>query len=174
MYSRTDDYGSERLYGPKRYPTTLKMLSKKVDDVLFGKLQPLDVLTCRVPHRSMPAPEAVQMHVTTAYMYSPEVATAYLMASLDARKAMGLTDCSTGPEVRIFDHLWRRQPMLESVPETQGFAEEWGLVLRYGGMCSMLITGAMLSMSSGKAPRLRMSCSCCLGMTTEDVSGQSP
>ena len=68
--SRTDDYGSERLYGPKRYPATFRMLSKEVDDVFFGRLQPLDVLTCRVPHCSMPAPEAVQMHVTTAYMKS--------------------------------------------------------------------------------------------------------
>ena len=68
------------------------------------------------------------MRVTTAYMYSPEVATAYVMASVDARQALGLADCSTGPEVRIFDHLWRRKPMLESIPATQGFAEDWGLV----------------------------------------------
>ena len=74
----------------------------------------------------MPAPEAVQMHVTTAYMYDPQVATAYLLASLDARKAMGLADCSTGPEVRIFDHLWRGKEMLDSEPATQGFDEEWG------------------------------------------------
>ena len=60
--------------------------------VLFQGLQPLDVLTCRVPHCSMPAPEAVQMKVTTAYMYSPKVAMAYLMASLDARQALGLAD----------------------------------------------------------------------------------
>ena len=111
LYSKTDDYGSERLYGPKRYPTTLRMLSKEVDDVLFGELQPLDVLTCRVPHCSMPAPEAVQMHVTTAYMCDPKVATAYLQASLHAREALGLADCSTGPEVRIFDLLWRNKEM---------------------------------------------------------------
>ena len=127
-YARTDEFGSERLYGPKRYPASLRMLFKEVDDVLFQGLKPLDVLTSRVPHCSMPAPEAVQMKVTTAYMYSPEVATAYVMASVDARQAMGLADCSTGPEVRIFDHLWRRKAMLESIPATQGFEGEWGLV----------------------------------------------
>ena len=68
------------------------------------------------------------MHVTTAYVYDPEVATAYLRASMDARRAMGYTDCSTGPEARIFDHLWRGKAMVDSVPETQGFDEEWGLV----------------------------------------------
>ena len=127
-YARTDEYGSERLYGPKTYPVALRMLSKEVDDVLTQRLKPLDVLTSRVPHCSMPAPEAMQMHVTTAYMYSPDVATAYLMASLDARKAMGFADCSTGPEVRIFDHLRRGKAMMDSVPETRGFDEEWGLV----------------------------------------------
>ena len=127
-YARTDEFGSERLCGPKRYPSALRMLSKEVDDVLVQKLKPLDVLTSRVPHCSMPAPEAVQMHVTTAYMYDPEVATACLRASMDARKAMGYADCSTGPEVRIFDHLWRGKAMVDSVPETQGFDEEWGLV----------------------------------------------
>ena len=81
---RTDEYGSERLYGPKRYPVFLRMLSKEVDDVMVQKLKPLDVLTSRVPHCSMPAPEAVQVKVTTAYMFSPEVASAYVMASLDA------------------------------------------------------------------------------------------
>ena len=126
--ARTEDYGSERLYGPKRYPESLRMLSKEVDDVLFQGLKPLDVLTVRVPHCSMTAPEAVQMKVTTAYMYSPEVATAYVRASLDARQALGYADCSTGPEVRIFDHLWRGKDMLESNPATQGFDGEWGLV----------------------------------------------
>ena len=102
---------------------------KLVDDVLVQKLKPLDVLTSRVPHCSMPAPEAAQVHVTTAYMYDPEVATAYLRASMDARRAMGYADCSTGPEVRIFDHFkWRGKAMVDSVPETQGFNEEWGLV----------------------------------------------
>ena len=126
--ARTEDYGSERLYGPKRYPESLRMLSKKVDDVLFQGLKPQDVLTVRVPHCSMPAPEAVQMKVTTAYVYSLEVATAYVRASLDARQALGYADCSTGPEVRIFDHLWRGKDMLESIPATQGFEGEWGLV----------------------------------------------
>ena len=125
---KTDDYGSERLYGPKRYPVFLRMLSKEVDDVMVQKLMPLDVLTSRVPHCSMPAPEAVQVKVTTAYMFSPEVATAYVMAALDARQALGLADCSTGPEVRIFDHLWRGKEMLNSVLSTQGFAGSWGLV----------------------------------------------
>ena len=122
---KTDEYGSERLYGPKRYPESLRMLSKEVDDVMFQGLKPLDVLTSRVPHCSMPSPEAVQMKVTTAYMFSPEVATAYVMASLDARQSLGLTDCSTGPEVRIFD---RGKDMLESNPRTQGFEGDWGLV----------------------------------------------
>ena len=125
---KTDDYGSERLFGPKRYPVFLRMLSKEVDDVMIQKRMPLDVLTSRVPHCSMPAPEAVQMKVTTAYMFSKEVASAYLMASLDARRALGLADCSTGPEVRIFDHLWRGKVMQNSVLSTQGFAGTWGLV----------------------------------------------
>ena len=63
--AKTDEYGSERLYGPKRYPKTLRMLSKEVDDVLFGKLPPLDVLVSRAPHCSMPAPEAVQSLLPT-------------------------------------------------------------------------------------------------------------
>ena len=125
---KTDDYGSERLYGPKRYPVFLRMLSKEVDDVMVQKKLPLDVLTTRVPHCSMPAPEAVQMKVTTAYMFSQEVASAYAMASLDARKALGLADCSTGPEMRIFDHLWRGKKMQNSVLSTQGFDGTWGLV----------------------------------------------
>ena len=125
---KTDEYGSERLYGPKRYPESLRMLSKEVDDVMVQGLKPLDVLTSRVPHCSMPAPEAVQMKVTTAYMCSPEVATAYVMASLDARQAMRLADCSTGPEVRIFDHLWRGMKMMDTNPLTQGFEGGWGLV----------------------------------------------
>ena len=91
-------------------------------------MKPLDVLTSRVPHCSMPAPEAVQVKVTTAYMFNPEVASAYVMASLDARQALGLADCSTGPEVRIFDHLWRKKDMMESHPQTQGFEGSWGLV----------------------------------------------
>ena len=70
---KTDEYGSERLYGPKRYPESLRMLSKEVDDVMVQGLKPLDVLTSRVPHCSMPAPEAVQVKATTAYMCSPEV-----------------------------------------------------------------------------------------------------
>ena len=68
------------------------------------------------------------MHVTTAYMHDPKVATAFLYASLKARKALGLTDCSTGPERRIFDHLWRGKEMVDSDPETRGFSESWGLV----------------------------------------------
>ena len=85
----------------------LRMLSKEVDDVMVQKLLPLDVLTSRVPHCSMPAPEAVQVKVTTAYMFSPDVASAYMMASLDARRALGLADCSTGREVLIFDQRLR-------------------------------------------------------------------
>ena len=50
------------------------MLSKEVDDVLFHRLPPLDVLTSRFPHCSM--------KVTSAYMYDQKVATAYLRASL--------------------------------------------------------------------------------------------
>ena len=30
-----EEYGSERLYGPKRCSARLRMLSKEVDDVLF-------------------------------------------------------------------------------------------------------------------------------------------
>ena len=129
LYAKTDDYGSERLYGPKRYPVTLRMLSKEVDDVLFGGLPPLDVLTCRVPHCSMPAPRgSANACDNCIYMYDPQVATAYLKASLQARQAQGLIGCSTGPERRIFDHLWRGQEMLESDPATKGFKEKWGLV----------------------------------------------
>ena len=127
-YAKRDEYGSDRLYGPKRYPVTLRMLSEEVDNVLFGRLPPLDVLTCRVPHCSTPVPETVQMHVTTAYMCDPKVVTAYLQASLHARQAQGLADCSTGPERRIFDHLWRGKEVLESDPATKGFDEKWGLV----------------------------------------------
>ena len=54
-------------------------------------------------------------------------ASAYIMASLDARQALGLVNCSTGPEVRIFDHLWRKD-MMESHPQSQGFEGNWGLV----------------------------------------------
>ena len=50
--ARDEEYGSERFYGPKRYPPTLRMLSKEVDDVLFRRFRPLDVLVFRVPHCS--------------------------------------------------------------------------------------------------------------------------
>ena len=156
---KTDEYGSERLYGPKRYPASLRMLSKEVDDVMVQGLKPLDVLTSRVPHCYMPAPEAVQVKVTTAYIFSPEVATAYVMASVDARQAMGLVDCSTGPEVRIFDHLWRGMKMMSSDPQTQGFEGNWGLVAdthpQWYTMCFMSTIGVTLNMSRdrGRLPR---------------------
>ena len=38
-YAKTDEFGSERLYGPKRYPASLRMLSKEVDDVLVQRLK---------------------------------------------------------------------------------------------------------------------------------------
>ena len=103
------------------------MLSKEVSDVLFRKRKPLDVPVWRVPHCSMPASEAAQIHVTTAYVYDPQVA-AYVNASLQARKAQGLLDCSSGPEKKIFDQLWRGQEMSEGNLETRGFEEPWGLV----------------------------------------------
>ena len=126
--ARDEEYGSERLYGSKRCPTKLRMLSIEVDDVLFQKFRPLDVLVFRVPYCSMPAPEAIQMQITTACVYDPKVATAYLNASLQAREAEGLTDCSTGPEMKIIDYSWRGQLMSESDPETCGLPEKWGLL----------------------------------------------
>ena len=76
----------------------------------------------------MPAPEATQMQVTTAFLYDPKVATAYLNASLNARAAKGLTDCSTGPERKIFDSPSGGQKMSDGDPETCGLSEKWGLV----------------------------------------------
>ena len=48
--------------------------------------------------------------------------------SIAARAAEGLADCSTGPERKIFDCLWRGQKMSDSDPETCSCSEKWGLV----------------------------------------------
>ena len=67
-YVRTDDFGSERLYGPKRYPSSLRMLSKEVDDVMVQGLKPLDVLTSRVPlcQPQRQCKCGLQLHICTA------------------------------------------------------------------------------------------------------------
>ena len=52
------EYSSEELYGIRRYPDQLRMMSQEVEDVMKSHVAPLDVLRIRVPHCSMPAPEA--------------------------------------------------------------------------------------------------------------------
>ena len=93
-----EEHGSERLCGVKRYPTTLRMLSREVDDVIVRGNRPLDVLVFRVPHCSMPSLEATQVQVTTAYVHSPVTAEAYVNATMRARDVQGLADCSTRPD----------------------------------------------------------------------------
>ena len=61
------EFSSEQLYGIRRYPDELRMMSQEVDDVLVSQARPLDVLKFRVPHCSMPAPEAIQARITPAY-----------------------------------------------------------------------------------------------------------
>ena len=52
------EYSSAQLYGIRRYPDELRMMSQEVEDVLVSHEKPLDVIRLRVPHCSMPAPEA--------------------------------------------------------------------------------------------------------------------
>ena len=61
------EYSSEQLYGKRRYPDELLMMSQEVDDVLTSRVKPLDMIRLRVPHCSMPAPDASQARITPAY-----------------------------------------------------------------------------------------------------------
>ena len=69
-----------------------------------------------------------------------------------------LADCSTGPEVRIFDHLWRNKEMLESDPPPKASRRSGVWSLTQVRMCSMSTVGVMLNMRSDKGLRRRMSC----------------
>ena len=99
------EYSSEQLYGKRRYPDKLLMMSQEVDDVLASRVKPLDVIRLRVPHCSMPAPEASQARITPAYHEDRSEAREFLRCALVARQRMGYPDCSTCPERLIFDFL---------------------------------------------------------------------
>ena len=81
-------------------------MSQEVDDVLTSREKPLDVIRLRVPHCSMPAPEASQARITPAYHEDKAEAKEFLRCALVARQRMGYFDCSTCPERLIFDFLW--------------------------------------------------------------------
>ena len=87
---------SERLYGIKRYPLTLRMLSREVDDVMDCKVPTSGCLGSQVPHCYMPAPEAEQVLATPAYMHDRRIAEEFLQRALRFREGTkNYEDCST-------------------------------------------------------------------------------
>ena len=83
------EYSSEQLYGKRRYPDELKMMSQEVEDVMDSHVRPLDVIRLRVPHCSMPAPEASQARITPAYHEDIKEAREFLRCALVARQRLG-------------------------------------------------------------------------------------
>ena len=121
------EYSSEELYGIRRYPDQLRMMSQEVEDVMKSHVAPLDVLRIRVPHCSMPAPEALQARITPAYHEDKGEAREFLRCALAARQQKGYFDCSTCPERQIFDHLWLddSEYVAESTLPSNPFAGQW-------------------------------------------------
>ena len=121
------EYSSEELYGIRRYPDQLRMMSQEVEDVMKSHVAPLDVLRIRVPHCSMPAPEAWQARITPAYHEDKGEAREFLRCALAARQRYGYFDCSTCPERLIFDHLWldASEYVPDSTLPSNLFAGQW-------------------------------------------------
>ena len=121
------EYSSQEMYGIRRYPDTLRMMSQEVEDVMKSRVAPLDVLRLRVPHCSMPAPEADQARITPAYHEDKGEAREFLRCALAARKRYGYFDCSTCPERLIFDHLWidDSEYVADSKVPSNPFANQW-------------------------------------------------
>ena len=123
------EYSSEQLYGKRRYPDELRMMSQEVEDVMVSHEKPLDVIRLRVPHCSMPAPEASQARITPAYHEDIKEAREFLRCALVARQAvrMGYFDCSTCPERLIFNFLWLDggKYSADSFEATNPFAHRW-------------------------------------------------
>ena len=121
------EYSSQEMYGIRRYPDTLRMMSQEVEDVMKSRVAPLDVLRLRVPHCSMPAPEADQARITPAYHEDKGEAREFLRCALAARKRYGYFDCSTCPERLIFDHLWidDSEYVADSKVLSNPFANQW-------------------------------------------------
>ena len=121
------EYSSQELYGIRRYPDTLRMMSQEVEDVMKSQVAPLDVLRIRVPHCSMPAPEADQARITPAYHEDKGEAREFLRCALAARQRYGYFDCSTCPERLIYDHLWLdgSEYVADSKLPSNPFANQW-------------------------------------------------
>ena len=103
-------------------------MSQEVDDVLVSHEQPLgDVIRLRVPHCSMPAPEAIQARITPAYHADKGEAREYLRCALVARQKAGYFDCSMCPERLIFDFLWldTGKYLADSTESTNPFMGRW-------------------------------------------------
>ena len=103
------------------------MMSQEVEDVMKSRVAPLDVLRLRVPHCSMPAPEADQARITPAYHEDKGEAREFLRCALAARNRYGYFDCSTCPERLIFDHLWidDSEYVADSKVRSNPFANQW-------------------------------------------------
>ena len=155
------EYSSEELYGIRRYPDTLRMMSQEVEDVMKSQVAPLDVLRVRVPHCSLPAPEALQARITPAYHEDKGEAREFLRCALAARQRYGYFDCSTCPERLIFDHLWLDET--EYVPDSKAPSNPLrtsGRTLTAPSMKSgdgspMWTSGAWLKKSKGKVSKRR-------------------
>ena len=121
------EYSSQELYGIRRYPDTLRMMSQEVEDVMKSQVAPLDVLRIRVPHCSMPAPEADQARITPAYHEDKGEGREFLRCALAARQRYGYFDCSTCPERLIYDHLWLdgSEYVADSKLPSNPFANQW-------------------------------------------------
>ena len=76
----------------------------------------------------MPSPEAEQVHIATAYMYDRNVAEKYVKTAMRSREAADYPDCSACPERIIFDHLWSKKPMRDSLEGANAFHGNWGLI----------------------------------------------
>ena len=140
------------------------MMSQEVEDVMKSQVAPLDVLRVRVPHCSMPAPEALQARITPAYHEDKGEAReqgSSFVGALAARQRYGYFDCSTCPERLIFDHLWLDET--EYVPDSKAPSNPLrtsGRTLTAPSMKSgdgspMWTSGAWLKKSKGKVSKRR-------------------
>ena len=90
------------MHGVKRYPLTLRMLSREVDDVMVRGYKPLDVLAYRVPHCSMPSPEAQQVQSAFATICLAMVIPHGDVLDVAVMRGSG---ASVASSVRLLPHL---------------------------------------------------------------------
>ena len=97
------EYSSEALYGAQRYPKDDVPGSGGCDE---GRKLPFGCPSLSDSAVLDASPEADQARITPAYQLDREEAREHLRTALAARNAAGCLDCSTCPELLIFDQLW--------------------------------------------------------------------